>query len=50
LPGVTPGNGITVDEAAIATDQRTASWLIASGPHVRSDRAGLRLVPDEAAD
>jgi L-alanine-DL-glutamate epimerase-like enolase superfamily enzyme len=48
--GETPGNGITVDEAAIATDQRTASWLIASGPHVRSDRAGLRLVPDEAAD
>ena len=48
--GETPGNGITVDEDAIATDQRTASWLIAAGPHVRSDRAGLRLVPDEAAD
>lgn len=48
--GETPGNGITIDEAAIATDQRTASWLIASGPHVRSDRAGLRLVPDEVAD
>ncbi len=48
--GTNPGNGIEVDEAAIATDQRTASWLIATGPHVRSDRAGLRLVPDEAAD
>ena len=48
--GTNPGNGIEVDEAAIATDQSTASWLIATGPHVRSDRAGLRLVPDEAAD
>ena len=46
--GDKPGNGIEVDEAAIAADQRTASWLVAEGPHVRSDRAGLRLVADDA--
>ena len=44
--GDKPGNGIEIDEAAIAADQRTASWLVAEGPHVRSDRAGLRLVDD----
>ena len=46
--GDKPGNGIEIDEAAIAADQRTASWLVAEGPHVRSDRAGLRLVADDA--
>jgi len=46
--GDKPGNGIEVDEAAIAADQRTAPWITADGPHVRSDRAGLRLVADDA--
>jgi len=45
--GDKPGNGIEIDETAIAADQRTAPWITADGPHVRSDRAGLRLVPDE---
>ena len=42
--GDVPGNGLTLDEAAIVENQRTASWLSAEGPHVRSNRAGLRLV------
>ena len=46
--GDKPGNGIEVDEAAIAADQRAAPWITADGPHVRSDRAGLRLVADDA--
>jgi L-alanine-DL-glutamate epimerase-like enolase superfamily enzyme len=37
------GNGIRVDEDAILADPRSASWLVAAGPHVRSPRAGLRL-------
>lgn len=44
--GDEPGAGITVDEAAIADDQRSATWLSPDGPHVRSSRAGLRLVAD----
>ncbi len=44
--GDTPGNGLTLDEAAIEENQRSASWLSADGPHVRSSRAGLRLVSD----
>lgn len=44
--GDTPGNGLTVDESAIDADQRSASWLSTEGPHVRSPRAGLRLVAD----
>lgn len=44
--GDQPGNGLQVDEAAIRSDQRSASWTVLEGPHVRSPRAGLRLVPD----
>ena len=44
--GDTPGNGLTVDESAIDENQRAASWLSPEGPHVRSPRAGLRLVAD----
>jgi L-alanine-DL-glutamate epimerase-like enolase superfamily enzyme len=44
--GDKPGNGIEVDEAAINANQRTAPWLLSDGPHVRSDRAGLRLTAD----
>jgi L-alanine-DL-glutamate epimerase-like enolase superfamily enzyme len=44
--GDEPGNGLRIDEAAIESDQRAASWGVLDGPHVRSPRAGLRLVPD----
>ena len=47
--GDQPGNGVTVDEAAIAQNQRTATWQAKEGPHVRSRRAGLRLVADSPA-
>ncbi|GAA3636905.1 mandelate racemase/muconate lactonizing enzyme family protein [Microbacterium awajiense] len=43
--GDEPGAGVTIDERAIAQDQRLASWLAPEGPHVRSRRAGLQLVP-----
>lgn len=44
--GNNPGHGVTVDEAAIERNQRSASWLLTEGPHVRPARAGLRLVTD----
>lgn len=44
--GDQPGNGISLDEAAIAANQRAGSWAAPEGPHVRSRRAGLRLVAD----
>ncbi len=44
--GDNPGHGVAVDEAAIAGNQRSASWLLTEGPHVRPARAGLRLVTD----
>jgi len=48
--GDTPGVGITIDEKEItAKGADGASWLAAGGPHVRSPRAGLRLVPDQAS-
>lgn len=47
--GDQPGNGVTVDYAAIAQNQRTGTWLAKEGPHVRSRRAGLRLVADSSA-
>jgi L-alanine-DL-glutamate epimerase-like enolase superfamily enzyme len=40
--GDTPGSGLVVDESAIG-GLVGASWSTAQGPHVRSDRAGLRL-------
>jgi L-alanine-DL-glutamate epimerase-like enolase superfamily enzyme len=47
--GDQPGNGVTVDEKAIEDNQRSANWAVPGGPHVRSPRAGLRLVADEPA-
>jgi L-alanine-DL-glutamate epimerase-like enolase superfamily enzyme len=44
--GDEPGVGISLDEALITARCDTASWLVPQGPHVRSSRAGLRLVPD----
>lgn len=46
LLGDLPGNGVAVDEAAIEKNQRSATWAEPDGPHVRSRRAGLRLVAD----
>ena len=37
------GRGVVIN----AGDGIPAPWITADGPHVRSDRAGLRLVPDE---
>lgn len=47
--GDSVGNGLTVDADAIEKNQRTASWSSPTGPHVRSGRAGLRLVPEDRA-
>ena len=46
--GDSPGNGVTVDEAVIEANQRTGTWAAPEGPHVRSPRAGLRLVADRS--
>lgn len=49
--GDEPGVGITVDESAIAAlENGSASWVVAGGPHVRSSRAGLRLVAEDLLD
>lgn len=48
--GDEPGAGISIDEAAIEKQQRSASWLASAGPHVRSSRTGLRLVADSIAE
>jgi L-alanine-DL-glutamate epimerase-like enolase superfamily enzyme len=48
--GDQPGSGIEVDEAAIAANQRDAPWITDAGPHVRSQRAGLRLVAGETGE
>ena len=40
------GSGISIDEDAITENQRTAPWITTDGPHVRSQRAGLRLVAE----
>ncbi|GAA1702798.1 mandelate racemase/muconate lactonizing enzyme family protein [Microbacterium sediminicola] len=44
LLGDLPGVGVSVDESAILAHQRDASWLAGGGPHVRSSRAGLRMI------
>jgi hypothetical protein len=44
--GDLPGNGVTIDEQAIEKHQRVGTWAAVEGPHVRSRRAGLRLVAD----
>jgi len=41
-----PGSGISIDEETIITNQRNAPWITREGPHVRSQRAGLRLVAE----
>ncbi|WP_253259612.1 mandelate racemase/muconate lactonizing enzyme family protein [Subtercola boreus] len=45
--GDEPGLGITVDVDALATIRTTAGWRIAEGPHVRPERAGLRMVAEQ---
>jgi L-alanine-DL-glutamate epimerase-like enolase superfamily enzyme len=47
--GDRPGAGVEVDEAAIAASETSGTWSSVSGPHVRSERAGLRLVADAPA-
>ena len=40
---------MTVDEAALADLEKSeGGWLLPEGPHVRPDRAGLRLVAEQA--
>ena len=47
--GDRPGGGMTVDEAALADLEKSeGGWLLPEGPHVRPDRAGLRLVAEQA--
>jgi len=48
--GDAPGVGLTVDEAAIAArGEVDANWLIQSGPHVRPQRAGLRMGTEQVS-
>lgn len=42
--GDRPGVGIEVDEALILKARSEATWQEPTGPHVRSKRAGLRLI------
>ncbi len=44
--GDEPGIGISVDEALIASAGARPTWSDPAGPHVRPDRAGLRLVAE----
>ncbi|WP_433559485.1 mandelate racemase/muconate lactonizing enzyme family protein [Pseudonocardia xinjiangensis] len=44
--GDAPGNGITVDEELLRALGEGQGWAEVAGPHVRPDRAGLRLVPE----
>jgi L-alanine-DL-glutamate epimerase-like enolase superfamily enzyme len=44
--GEEPGLGIQVDESRIDALRTATAPVAATGPHVRPDRAGLRLVPD----
>ena len=46
LLGDEPGAGVSIDEAAIAGAAANADWLVAAGPHVRPQRAGLQLVAE----
>jgi hypothetical protein len=48
--GDQPGLGLTVDENAIAALAEPADWGKASGPHVRPDGAGKRLLVPERHD
>jgi L-alanine-DL-glutamate epimerase-like enolase superfamily enzyme len=44
--GDEPGLGISVDEPLIASAGARPTWSDPAGPHVRPDRAGLRLVAE----
>jgi L-alanine-DL-glutamate epimerase-like enolase superfamily enzyme len=44
--GDRPGLGIRIDEEQIDTVRATEPAAATAGPHVRPERAGLRLVPD----
>ena len=44
--GDKPGHGTTIDESRIALAASLVGWAQAAGPHVRPDRAGLRLAPE----
>jgi len=46
--GDKPGHGTSIDESRIAQAGSLDGWMQVAGPHVRPDRAGLRLVPDRA--
>ena len=49
--GDQPGVGLTIDEDAIVARGATeSSWLVQAGPHVRPERAGLRMVAEPLAD
>ncbi|HEY0209487.1 mandelate racemase/muconate lactonizing enzyme family protein [Acerihabitans sp.] len=43
LLGSAPGLGIDIDEDAIAAGRESGNWSVPTGPHVRPERAGLRL-------
>jgi L-alanine-DL-glutamate epimerase-like enolase superfamily enzyme len=45
--GDEPGIGISVDEPLIASAGARPTWSDPAGPHVRPDRAGLRLVAED---
>jgi hypothetical protein len=44
--GERPGLGITVDEGVLAPTPVTPGALPPDGPHVRPERAGLRMVAE----
>ena len=48
--GDKPGNGLSVDEDAVAGAGPSPPWSDPAGPHVRPHRAGLRLVPETRTD
>ncbi|VXB35267.1 mandelate racemase/muconate lactonizing enzyme family protein [Aeromicrobium sp. 9AM] len=48
--GNAPGAGITIDEALIEQLPVGQGWATPAGPHVRPERAGLRMVPGDPGD
>lgn len=46
--GDEPGNGLSVDEDAVAAARRDGRWSAPAGPHVRPRYAGRRLTADPA--
>ena len=47
--GDAPGLGIEIDEALLVASQKVRAGSLATGPHVRPSRAGLRLVPEDTS-